>query len=248
MILNVKKLVKIEKVLIKKKIKGLTKTGGRNNTGKITIRHKGGGHKRKYRFINFHRKISSVGITCRVEYDPNRNANIASIFDYLKKDFFYILAPKNLKVGDIIKSGPGLEPKLGCSLPIFDVPVGSYIYNLSTDTKRSGQISRAAGTFSVIKEKTLNTAKIKLSSGKFIFISSKCYASLGIVSDDGKKFDSIKKAGRSRWLNRRPSVRGVAMNPVDHPHGGGEGKKSGKGRTPWGKPSKRGLIKRSKNS
>ena len=245
MTINIEKLTKLQKNLIKKKIKGLTKTGGRNNTGKITVRHKGKGHKRKYRHIDFSRKTSSVGLICRIEYDPNRNANIASVFDYLKKDFFYILAPKNLKVGDIVKSGPGLEPKLGYSLPISEIPVGSYVYNLSTNSKQPGQISRAAGTFSVIKEKTLNNAKLKLSSGKIIFVSPKCYASIGIVSNEKKKFHTIKKAGRSRWLNKRPTVRGVAMNPVDHPHGGGEGKKSGKGRTPWGKPSKKGVTKKS---
>lgn len=245
MVINIDKFIKLREILIKKKIKGLTKTGGRNNKGKITVRHKGKGHKRKYRQIDFSRKTNSVGITCRIEYDPNRNANIASIFDYLKKDFFYILAPKNLKVGDIIKSGPGLEPKLGYSLPISEIPVGSYIYNLSMNDKRPGQISRAAGTFSIIKEKTLDNAKIKLSSGKLIFVSPKLYASIGVVSNEKKKIHTTRKAGRSRWLNKRPTVRGVAMNPVDHPHGGGEGKKSGKGRTPWGKPSKKGLTKKS---
>lgn len=245
MVINIDRFIKLREVLIKKKIKGLTKTGGRNNKGRITVRHKGKGHKRKYRQIDFSRKTNSVGITCRIEYDPNRNANIASIFDYLKKDFFYILAPKNLKIGDIVKSGPGLEPKLGYSLPISEIPVGSYIYNLSMNDKRPGQISRAAGTFSIIKEKTLDNAKIKLSSGKLVFVSPKLYASIGVVSNEKKKIHAIRKAGRSRWLNKRPTVRGVAMNPVDHPHGGGEGKKSGKGRTPWGKPSKKGLTKKS---
>jgi len=230
--------------LIKSKITGLKKTGGRNNSGKITIRHKGGGHKRKYRKIDFYRTNNTIGITYGIEYDPNRNANIASIYNKLNRSFFYILAPKKLKVGDIVKSGSNLDPKLGYSLPISEIPVGSYVYNLSPNTKKPGQISRSAGTFSIIKEKTLTSAKIQLNSGKQIFVSTNCYATIGIVSNDKKKNLKMKKAGQARWLNRRPTVRGVAMNPVDHPHGGGEGKKSGKGKTPWGKPTKKGTTKK----
>jgi large subunit ribosomal protein L2 len=221
--------------LIKKKIKHLVISSGRNNSGKITVRHKGGGHKRRYRKINFYRAKISTGITTSIEYDPNRNSHIASVYDISSKFFFYILAPKNLKIGDIIKSGPNAEVKIGHSLPMSNIPVGSYIHNISTKPNKPAQISRSAGTFSKIKEKTLEHALIELSSGENKKISTKCYATIGIVSNELNFLTKLGKAGRSRWLNIRPSVRGVAMNPVDHPHGGGEGKKSGKNKTPWGK-------------
>ena len=236
-----------KKPLIKKKIKKLINSSGRNNSGKITVRHKGGGHKRKYREINFNRTNVSTGITVSLEYDPNRNSHIASIYDIITKDFFYILAPKNLKIGDIVKSGPNIEPKIGHSLPVANVPVGSYIHNISPKTSKPAQISRSAGTFSKIKEKTLEHVKIELSSGEQRLISPKCYATIGIVSNELIFLTRLGKAGRSRWLNRRPTVRGVAMNPIDHPHGGGEGKKSGKGKTPWGKFTKKGNSSTSKN-
>ena len=235
-----------KKPLIKKKIKGLTKTGGRNNSGKITSRHQGDGHKKRYRKINFFRTNNSTSLVYNIEYDPNRNANIAAVFDVNNKFFFYILAPKNLKIGDVIKSGLNIEPKLGYSLPLSEIPVGSLIHNISPKTSKKGQISRSAGTFSIVKEKTLNYTKIELSSGEHKFISPRCYASIGIVSNEMAFFSKMKKAGQSRWSNKRPTVRGVAMNPVDHPHGGGEGKKSGKGKTPWGKPTKKGPVNVSK--
>ena len=243
--LNTKHLKK--KPLIKKKIKGLINSAGRNNLGKITIRNKGGGHKKKYREINFYRTKISIGITTSLEYDPNRNSNIASIYDISEKNFFYILAPKNLKIGDIIKSGPNAEPKIGHSLPISEIPIGSYIHNVSPTVFKPAQISRSSGTFSKIKEKTLEYAKIELSSGEQRFISPKCYATMGIVSNELVCMTQLGKAGRARWLNKRPTVRGVAMNPIDHPHGGGEGKKSGKGKTPWGKPVRRGNTSKSNN-
>lgn len=233
--------------MLKKSIKGKKNSSGRNNSGKITIRHKGGGHKTRYRNLNFQRTNKSTGIITSIEYDPNRNAHIASVFDFAKKIFFYMLAPKNLKLGDIIKSGSNIEAKLGYSLPINEIPVGSFIHNVSPTPNKPSQISRAAGTFSKLKEVTLTHAKIELSSGEQRFISQKCYATIGIVSNELHFLTQLGKAGRSRWLNRRPTVRGVAMNPIDHPHGGGEGKKSGKGRTPWGKPVKKGLTSKSKN-
>lgn len=229
---------------IKKKIKKLSKAAGRNNTGRITIRHKGGGHKRRYREINFFRTKISTGITVTIEYDPNRNAYIAAIYDISKKDFSYILAPKGLKVGDIIKTGSNAEPKIGHSLPIYQIPVGSYIHNISSKKNKPAQISRAAGSFSKIKEKSSKYVKIELSSGEHKLIPSDCFATIGIVSNELSFLTRLGKAGRSRWLNKRPTVRGVAMNPVDHPHGGGEGKKSGNGKTPWGKPIKRSRKKR----
>ena len=233
--------------LLKNYLKGLKNSSGRNNSGRITVRHKGGGHKKKFRTLNLFRVRSATGIVCSIEYDPNRNSNIASIFDISTHHFSYILAPKNLKIGDIVKSGPNAEPKIGHSLPISKIPVGSYIYNISPKSKKPAQISRSAGTFSRLMEKTLNHAKIELSSGEQRFISVKCYATIGIVSNEFIFLTKLGKAGHSRWLNKRPRVRGVAMNPVDHPHGGGEGKKSGSGRTPWGKPTKGRKTSKTKN-
>ena len=223
----------VRKPLIKKKIKRLIKINGRNNLGRITIKHKGGGHKNKYRKIDLYRTKSSSGITCSIEYDPNRKSNIAAIYDFYNNNFSYIIAPKNLKIGDILKSNSFSNPKLGHSLPINQIPVGSYIYNIKLKNFKFAQISRSAGTFSQLKEKTLKYAIIKLSSGKYKRLFSKNHATIGIVSNEFIFLSQLKKAGRSRWFNKRPSVRGVAMNPVDHPNGGGEGKKSGK-KSPWG--------------
>nr|YP_005090348.1 ribosomal protein L2 [Phaeodactylum tricornutum]ADY18524.1 ribosomal protein L2 [Phaeodactylum tricornutum] len=230
--------------LLKKGLTGIQKSTGRNNSGKITIRHKGGGHKKRYRTINFLRTQNSEGIVCTIEYDPCRNANIASIYDFEEGKFYYILAPEKLSIGDVVKSGRKAEPKIGHSLPISKIPVGSYIHNIAPKKEKKAQISRAAGTFSRLTEKTLNYAKIELSSGKQRFLSAKCLATIGIVSNELSFLFPLKKAGQSRWLNKRPSVRGVAMNPVDHPHGGGEGKKSGKGKTLWGKSTKNGKIRK----
>lgn len=243
--LNKKNLRK--KPIIKTKITGLTKSAGRNHSGKITIRRKGGGHKKKYRKVNFFRTTKSIGIVSSIEYDPNRKANIASVYDYKKKIFFYIIAPKKLVIGNIVKSGPNSEPFTGNSLPIFKIPGGSFIHNIAPKISKKAQLTRSAGTFSRLKEKTQTYAKIKLNSGKEKSISTQCYASIGIVSNELYCLTKMGKAGQSRWLNKRPKVRGVAMNPVDHPHGGGEGKKSGKNFTPWGKPNKKGSTNKTKN-
>jgi large subunit ribosomal protein L2 len=243
--LNSKHLNK--KPILKNKISGQKNTSGRNHSGKITVFHKGGGVKQKYREINFYRTTDSVGIICSLEHDPNRNAFIASVFNFSESNFFYILAPKNLKVGDIVKSGLEIEPSLGSSLPISEIPVGTSIHNISPKISKKAQISRSAGTFSIIKEKTENYAIIELSSGEQRFISSKCFASIGEVSNELHFLTQFGKAGQSRWLNKRPTVRGVAMNPIDHPHGGGEGKSSGKSLTPWGQPNRKGSTSRSKN-
>jgi large subunit ribosomal protein L2 len=245
--LNNKSLNLSKKPLLKNKIKGVKNSTGRNNTGQITIFHKGGGAKQKYREINFARTSNSVGIVCSLEHDPNRNAYIASLFEFTSATFFYILAPINLRVGDIVKSGLEIEPSLGSSLPISGIPLGTPIHNISPKTSKKAQISRSAGTFSVIKEKTDQHAIIELSSGEQRYISLKCFASIGEVSKELYFLTKLGKAGQSRWLNRRPTVRGVAMNPIDHPHGGGEGKKSGSGRTPWGKPNQRGKTGNSRN-
>ena len=224
-----------QKFQIKNKEQGSLNFAGRNNTGKITANHKGGGHKTKFKKLNFVWTKTNTGITCSILYDPNWTANIAAIYNFLNKTAFYVLAPKNLKVGDILKTNNTVEPKLGYSLPLNQIPVGSYIYNISTQTLSWATISRAAGTFSIVQEQSLYFTKIKLSSGKIKTIYSTCYATLGIVSNELIFLWKLKKAGQNRWLNKKPTVRGVAMNPVDHPHGGGEGKKSGKNKTPWGK-------------
>lgn len=244
---NKKPIVLKKKPMLKMKIKGINNTAGRNNSGKITVYHKGGGHKKKYRFINFTRITNSTAIVCSIEYDPNRNSNISSIYDFNTNDFCYILTPKKLNIGDIVESGINAEPKLGNSLPIEKIPVGSYIHNISPTTTKYAQISRSAGTFSKIKEKTLKYAILELSSGEQRFISTKCYATLGIVSNEYAFLNKKYKAGQSRWMNKRSTVRGVAMNPVDHPHGGGEGKKSGLNKTPWGKYNNKGKTSKSKN-
>ena len=245
--LNQKSLNLSKKPILKNKVSGMKNSSGRNHSGKITLFHKGGGVKRKYREINFYRTSNSTGIVCSLEHDPNRNAYIASVFDFISSEFFYILAPQNLKVGDIVKSGLEIEPSLGSSLPISGISVGTPIYNVSPKTSKKAQISRSAGTFSVIKEKTEKYAVIELSSGEQRYVSSKCFASIGEVSKELYFLTRLGKAGQSRWLNKRPTVRGVAMNPIDHPHGGGEGKKSGNSRTPWGKPVRRGKTSKSKN-
>lgn len=222
-----------KKPLIKKNIKGLAKMAGRNNFGKITVWHKGGGHKNKYRNIDFQRIELSTGIVCSMEYDPNRNSIIASIFDFFTNDFFYIITPKNLKIGDIIKSGNFSNPRLGHHLKITNIPIGSYIHNIKLKKFKCAKIARAAGTFCQVTEKKLNYTLIKFSSGKCKLVkSNNTYATIGIVSNGFSFLSNLKKAGQSRWLNKRPNVRGVAMNPIDHPNGGGEGKKSGKNRSP----------------
>jgi large subunit ribosomal protein L2 len=190
--------------------------------------------------------MESRGIVTSIEYDPNRTANISSIYDINTKKYFYILAPINIKVGNIVKSGSIAESKIGHSLTIENIPVGSFIHNISLNPNKKSKISRSAGTYSFLIEKTNNYGKIKLSSGEQILVSTKCYASIGIVSNQGLFLTTLGKAGRARWLNKRPKVRGVAMNPIDHPHGGGEGKTSG-GRTsvtPWGKSTKSRKSKR----
>tara|TARA_B100000780_G_scaffold140620_1_gene98461 strand:+ start:14121 stop:14939 length:819 start_codon:yes stop_codon:yes gene_type:complete len=240
----------IKKPLLKIQNFGCKNKAGRNNSGKITVRHRGSGHKKKYRKINFLRNTNDLGIVTSIEYDPYRTANIASIFNFVTKEYYYMLHVKNLKIGDIIKSGSNAEIKNGHSLEISKIPVGSLIHNISPKVKSKAQISRSAGAFSRLVGKTTHSGRIKLSSGEQRSLSNNCFATIGVVSNALLSLTTIGKAGRSRWLNRRPKVRGVAMNPVDHPHGGGEGKTSG-GRTsvtPWGKPTKGGNTSRSTNS
>lgn len=230
------------KPLLKQYIKGKFKSSGKNNTGQITMYHKGGGHKNRYRVIDFFRNKDSIGVVTSLEYDPNRTAFIASIYSPNKKRYSYIIAPRNLKVGDIVKSGSISNFKLGHSLLLSSIPVGTYIHNISLIKDGKGIIARAAGQFALLIERNNSYCKLLLSNNKYIYVPSNCRASIGIISNGHHNLTTLGKAGRSRWLNKRPTVRGVAMNPIDHPHGGGEGKTSG-GRTsvtPWGKSCKGG--------
>ena len=236
------------KSLLKTKISGVKNSSGRNSSGKITIFNRGGGHKKKYRTIKFNRNSNFVGIIINIEYDPNRNAYIGAVFDLNSKNYFYILLPHKLSVGDIVKSGSKSEIKLGHSTTLSNIPIGSFIHNVSLTKNNKGKLSRSAGTFSILIEKNKIYSKIKLSSGEQRLLPTDCIATLGLVSTKKETLKKKNKAGRSRWLNKRPRVRGVAMNPVDHPHGGGEGKSSG-GKiklTPWGKPTQGGSTRKLK--
>nr|AVR57484.1 ribosomal protein L2 [Entomoneis sp.] len=230
--LNEKNISK--KPILKTKLKNKKINLGKNNTGKITIGHKSGGEKKRYREINFTNK-NFIGIVFNIEYDPNRNAKIAAVFNFKSNTFFYVLAPKNLEIGNILKSGLEAEKKTGHTMNLEKIPVGCCIYNISSKPNSFAKISRAAGTYSVITEKTKQYAKILLSSGNKKLLSLKNFATIGVVSNELKLLTQTGKAGASRWLGKKPIVRGVAMNPVDHPHGGGEGRKSGTRKTPWGK-------------
>jgi large subunit ribosomal protein L2 len=218
----------------------LHRKAGRNNQGKITTRHHGGGHKRKYRIIDFKRTKDGIpGKVATIEYDPNRTANIALI-NYVDGEKRYIIAPKGLKVGDVIESGPQADIKVGNALPMENIPVGTLIHNIELKPGKGGQLVRAAGTEAQLLGKEGRYVVVRLSSGEMRRILGACRATIGSVGNQDHELIKIGKAGRSRWLGRRPTVRGSVMNPNDHPHGGGEGK-SPIGRkspvTPWGKPA-----------
>ena len=219
---------------------GLSKKGGRNNTGRITMRRKGGGHKNKYRIIDFKRsKVDIYATVERIEYDPNRSSHIALI-KYEDGIYSYILAPKDLRKGDKIVSGEKKEIRVGNCMPMSGIPVGIDIHNIELKVGSGAQLARSAGSSTQILGKSEGYVAIKLPSGEQRKIREECKATIGILSNFDKKHQKLGKAGRNRWLGIRPSVRGVAMNPIDHPHGGGEGKTSG-GRhpvTPWGKSTK----------
>ncbi len=218
---------------------GLSKKGGRNNTGRITMRRKGGGHKAKYRIIDFKRNNTESATVDRIEYDPNRSSYIALI-TYTDGVKSYILAPKDLKAGDQVISGEKKEIRIGNCMPMSDIPVGIDIHNIELKIGSGAQLARSAGSSTQIVGKSDGYVAIKLPSGEQRKVREECRATIGILSNIDKKNQKLGKAGRKRWLGVRPSVRGVAMNPIDHPHGGGEGKTSG-GRdpvTPWGKPTK----------
>jgi len=223
--LSKKKLKKTS--LVKNMLIGKKNVAGRNNSGKITVHHKGGGHKKKYRKIKFVRTEDSIGIVTSLEYDPYRTAFIVSVYDFLNYEYFYMIAPKGLNIGDIVKSGSNAEIKIGHSLALMKVPIGGFIHNISLGESKKAQLIRSAGTSAQLIEKTSQYCRVVLSSGVHKFIPPVCQATIGTVSNEFSFLRKINKAGRNRWLNKRPTVRGVAMNPIDHPHGGGEGKSSG---------------------
>jgi large subunit ribosomal protein L2 len=218
----------------------LRKTGGRNSFGRITSRHIGGGHKQKYRIIDFKRDKQDVPAkVASIEYDPNRTARIA-LLHYVDGEKRYIVAPNDLKVGDTIVSSASADIKPGNTLPIRAIPLGTIIHNIELKIGKGAQLARSAGTFAQLMSKESKYAQVKLPSGEVRMILIDCIATIGQVGNLDHENVTIGKAGRSRWLGKRPKVRGVAMNPVDHPHGGGEGRTSG-GRhpvTPWGIPTK----------
>jgi len=230
--------------------KGLTKKGGRNNLGRITVRHQGGGAKRLYREIDFKRSKTGINATVeRIEYDPNRSAFIALIV-YEDKQKSYILAPQRLKVGDVVISAEKADVKPGNAMPFSSMPVGTIVHNIEFKQGKGGQIARSAGTSVQIISKEETNVQIKMVSGEIRYINKNSLATIGVLSNPDQKNIKLGKAGRKRYLGYRPKVRGVVMNPVDHPHGGGEGRTSG-GRhpvTPWGVSTKGKKTRRNKKT
>jgi large subunit ribosomal protein L2 len=213
------------------------KSGGRNNSGKMTMRYLGGGHKQKYRIIDFKRTKHGVPATVKtIEYDPNRTARIALLF-YADGEKSYIIAPAGIQVGAVLVSGPGIAPEVGNCLPLSDIPLGTIVHNIELQPGQGATLARSAGSYAQLVAREGRYATIKLPSGELRMVLVNCYATVGTVSNSDHMNVKIGKAGRNRWLGKRPRVRGVAMNPVDHPMGGGEGKSSG------GHPrSRKGLL------
>lgn len=238
-----------------KPVKGLTEgkshSGGRNNHGRITVRFRGGGHKQSYRIVDFKRR-ANWGIPAtveRIEYDPNRTAFIALV-KYANNEIAYIIAPQRLKVGDTVVAADKADIKPGNAMPLGAIPVGTVIHNIELKPGAGAKVARSAGTFAQLVGKDAGLAQVKLMSGELRTVRSECVASIGAVSNADNSNQDLGKAGRSRWLGRKPHNRGVTMNPVDHPHGGGEGRTSG-GRhpvTPWGKPTKGAKTRNNKRT
>ncbi len=219
---------------------GKAEKGGRNNAGRVTVRFRGGGHKQTYRLVDFkRRKLDQPAKVLRLEYDPNRTAFIALI-EYRDGEQSYILAPQRLSAGDEVVSGMAVDVKPGNAMPLASIPVGAIVHNVELKIGRGGAIARSAGSYAQIVGRDQGYVSLRLNSGEQRLVHGQCFATVGAVSNPDHMNASLGKAGRNRWLGRRPHNRGVTMNPVDHPHGGGEGKTSG-GRhpvTPWGKPTK----------
>ena len=231
----------------------IKKSGGRNNTGRVTSRHRGGGHKRMYRIIDFKRNKLGVAATVKtIEYDPNRTCRIA-LLEYADGEKRYIIAPDKIKVGQILMSGETAEPKDGNALPFTKIPVGYFVHNIEMRPGKGGQMARSAGTSAQFVGIDGNKAQLKLPSGEIRMVPSNCMATIGVVSNGSHENISYGKAGRMRWLGVRPQTRGMAMNPIDHPNGGGEGRsKSGGGRkhmrSPWGQLAKGLKTRKKKNA
>jgi large subunit ribosomal protein L2 len=225
---------------VKTLTEGKHKTGGRNNHGHTTSRFRGGGHKQTYRYVDFkRRKFDVAGTVERLEYDPNRTAFIALV-KYTDGELAYILAPQRIKAGDQVIAGSRVDIKPGNAMPLAAIPVGTIVHNIELKQGAGGKVARSAGTYAQLVGKDSGYAQVKLQSGEVRVVRGECMATVGAVSNPDNMNQSIGKAGRARWMGRRPHNRGVVMNPVDHPHGGGEGRTSG-GRhpvTPWGKPTK----------
>ena len=236
---------------VKQLTEGKHSSGGRNNHGRTTVRFRGGGHKRTYRLVDFKRR-AKLGVPAtveRLEYDPNRTAWIA-LLKYQDGELSYILAPQRVKAGDSVVAGERVDIKPGNAMPLSAVPVGTIVHNVEMKAGAGGKVARSAGTYVQLVGKDAGYAQLKLSSGELRTVRAECMATIGAVSNPDNMNQQIGKAGRSRWLGRRPHNRGVVMNPVDHPHGGGEGRTSG-GRhpvTPWGKPTKGAKTRNNKRT
>lgn|SRR5690554_1239037 len=229
----------------------LNKSGGRNNTGRITVRHVGGGNKRKYRVIDFKRNKDNIpGKVATIEYDPNRSANIALV-NYADGEKRYIIAPKGIKVGQTIESGTGVDIKVGNALPLINIPVGTFVHNIELQPGKGGQLARSAGAAAQILGREEKYVLVRLQSGEVRKVLSTCRATIGVVGNEAHELVNVGKAGKSRYKGIRPTVRGSAMNPVDHPHGGGEGR-APIGRpspmTPWGKKARGVKTRNSKKA
>ncbi len=235
---------------VKTLTEGLSKSGGRNNKGRVTVWSRGGGHKRRYRLIDFKRRKFDMPATVeRLEYDPNRTAFIALI-RYADGELSYIVAPQRLRVGDSVISAERADIVPGNAMPMQNIPVGTIIHNIEMKPGKGAQIARSAGAYAQLVGKDAGYALLRLGSGERRMVRAECMATIGAVSNPDHQNINLGKAGRKRWLGRRPVVRGVAMNPVDHPHGGGEGRTSG-GRhpvSPWGKPTKGAKTRRNKRT
>ena len=231
-------------------LRSTKKSGGRNNNGRITSRHRGGGHKRRYRLVDFKRTKDAVPArVASIEYDPNRSARVA-LLHYLDGEKRYILAPAGIQVGATVMSGPQADIRPGNAMALSDMPLGMTIHNIELSPGKGGQLARSAGSSAQLMAREGKYAQVRLSSGEMRLVLVTCRATIGQVGNADHENISVGKAGRSRWIGRRPHVRGVAMNPVDHPHGGGEGKTSG-GRhpvTPWGVPTKGYKTRRNKRT
>jgi large subunit ribosomal protein L2 len=224
---------------VKKLTEGKSEKGGRNNAGRITVRFRGGGHKQTYRIVDFKRRKTETAKVERLEYDPNRTSFIALI-KYSDGEQAYIIAPQRLSVGDEVIAGVQVDVKPGNAMPLANIPVGTIVHNVEMKIGKGGAMARSAGTYAQIVSRDQGYVSLRLSSGEQRLIHGQCFASIGAVSNPDHMNASLGKAGRNRWLGHRPHNRGVTMNPVDHPHGGGEGRTSG-GRhpvSPWGQPTK----------